>query len=101
MEPLERLKTRLNSTDDQEDQLLSDFLETAKWAILNRRFPCADSLPDEIEPRYVDLQIRIAIDLYNKIGAEGQSAHSENGVSRTYEASEVLLSEITPQVKVL
>lgn len=101
MEPLERLKTRLNITDDREDRLLSDFLETAKWAILNRRFPCSDSLPDEIEPRYVDLQIRIAIDFYNKIGAEGQSAHSENGVSRTYEASEVLLSEITPQVKVL
>lgn len=101
MEPLERLKTRLNITDDQEDRLLSDFLETAKWAILNCRFPCADSLPEEIEPRYVDLQIRIAIDFYNKIGAEGQSAHSENGVSRTYEASEVLLSEITPQVKVL
>ena len=48
--------------------------------------------------------MRIAIDLYNKRGAEGEKAHSENGVSRTYESSWVsqqLLDEIIPKAEVL
>jgi len=39
----------------------------------------------------------------NKIGAEGQLSHSENGVSRQYESSwisEQLLSEVVPIVGV-
>ena len=34
-------------------------------------------------------QIEIAVYLYNKQGAEGQTAHSENGISRTYESADV------------
>ena len=47
---------------------------------------------------------RIAVDLFNKLGAEGETAHSENGVSRTYGAENVstdLLAEIMPKAKVL
>ena len=29
------------------------------------------------------------MELYSKQGAEGRTAHSENGISRTYEASDV------------
>jgi hypothetical protein len=63
-----------------------------------RRFPYGTTL-EEVEPRYVDLQLRIAVELYNKQGAEGESAHSENGISRTYESAGIsknLLYEITP-----
>lgn len=92
---LERLTAR---TGDSDTLLLSDIIETAKAAILNRRFPFSD-WPDDVEPRYKDLQYRIALDLYNKMGAEGQLSHSENGISRSYSASwisEDLLAEITP-----
>lgn len=54
-----------------------------------------------VEDRYLDLQYRIALDLYNKMGAEGQLSHSENGVSRAYESSWIsaqLLEEVTPFV---
>ena len=100
MTSLERLKLRTNEPDEE---ILKDCLESAKNAILARRFPYKEWAED-VEPRYTDLQFRIALDLYNKIGGEGQLAHSENGVSRTWESSwvsEQLLSEVVPYVGVL
>jgi hypothetical protein len=96
---LNRLKTR---TGEKDETLLSDCLDSARNAILARRFPYHE-WPDEVPPQYSDLQFRIAMDLYNKIGAEGQTAHSENGVSRTFESSWIsdqLLREVTPLVGV-
>ena len=97
MTPLERLKIRI--TENVPDAELEDILESAKAVILSRRFPFGDH-PDEVENRYKDLQIRIAVEMFNKRGAEGEMAHSENGVSRTYSSagvSEELLREITPK----
>ena len=101
MTQLERLKKRI--TDDVDDDVLEDILESAKAVILSKRFPFCD-WPEEIEPRYKDLQIRIAVEMFNKIGAEGEIAHSENGVSRSYSSasvSEELLREITPKAGVV
>ena len=84
--------------------VLSMYLEDAKHIILSTRFPCEVELPEEIEPRYLNLQIRIALELISKLGAEGQISHSENGVSRGYENASIshsLLSEITPYVGVI
>jgi hypothetical protein len=42
--------------------------------------------------------------MFNKRGAEGETSHSENGVSRTYSSasvSEELLREITPKAGVV
>jgi hypothetical protein len=101
MTQLERLKLRI--TEKVNDVELEDILESAKAVILSRRFPFSE-WPDEIEPKYKDLQIRIAVEMFNKQGAEGETAHSENGVSRTYASasvSEDLLKEITPKVGVV
>ena len=99
MDILARLQLRLTENGNEpDDDVLEDCIETAKAAILNRRFPFGE-WPDDVEARYKDLQFRIAMDLYNKIGAEGEKSHSENGVSRTFESSwisEQLLSEVTP-----
>lgn len=95
MDALERLKLR---TQEPDEAVLMDCLESARSEIMSRRFPY-QKWPDEIEPQYMDLWYRIALDLYNKSGAEGELAHSENGVSRTYESSwvsEQLLSEVVP-----
>ena len=48
-----------------------------------------------------DTQIQIAVELFSKRGAEGQTGHSENGISRSYESADVspsLLKRITPLV---
>ena len=97
MTQLERLKIRI--TENVPDAELEDILESAKAVILSRRFPFSGQPPD-IEARYKDLQIRIAVEMFNKRGAEGETAHSENGVSRTYSSasvSEELLREIVPK----
>ena len=101
MTQLERLKIRI--TENVTDEELEDLLESAKAVILSRRFPFGE-WPEEIEPRYKDLQIRIAVEMYSKQGAEGQLSHSENGISRTYSSagvSEELLREITPKAGVV
>ena len=101
MTQLERLKIRI--TEKVDDMELEDILESAKAVILSRRFPFGEQ-PTEIEDKYKDLQIRIAVEMFNKRGAEGETAHSENGVSRSYASanvSEDLLKEITPKVGVV
>lgn len=101
MTQLERLKIRI--TEKVNDNELEDILESAKAVILSRRFPFGE-WPAEIEDKYKDLQIRIAIEMFNKQGAEGETAHSENGVSRSYASasvSEDLLREITPKAGVV
>lgn len=101
MTQLERLKIRI--TEKVDDIVLEDILESAKAVILSRRFPFSEQ-PTEVEDRYKDLQIRIAVEMFNKQGAEGETAHSENGVSRSYASasvSEDLLREITPKVGVV
>ena len=101
MTQLERLKIRI--TENVDDAVLEDILESAKAVILSKRFPFGN-YPEDIEERYKDLQIRIAVEMFAKRGAEGETAHSENGVSRTYASanvSEDLLREIKPKVSVV
>ena len=97
MDNLERMKLR---TGESNIAVLQDCLDSARAAIMARRYPYGD-WPEELESRYLDLQYRIAIDLYNKTGAEGQTGHTENSISRTWESSwisESLLQEVPPLV---
>lgn len=101
MTQLDRLKIRI--PENNSDTELEELLESAKAVILSRRFPFGEQ-PEEIEKKYYDLQLRIAVEMYNKRGVEGQTSHSENGVSRSYSSanvSEELLREITPKAGVV
>lgn len=94
---------------DITDNEVEELLNMAKMIILNRRYPFQDFPVDEdgeyvIEDRYLDLQVRIAVELYSKQGVEGQSSHTENGVTRNYFSagvSSALLAEIIPKGKIL
>lgn len=100
MEQIELLKTQIPQITDADAEFL---LETAKAAINARRYPFGEP-PEKLEKHYENLQLRIAIELYNKAGAEGEVAHSENGISRSYSSawiSEELLSEVTPKARIL
>ena len=95
MTALERLKVR---TGEADEALLADLLESARAAIIARRFPFGDGT-EELEKRYEDLQVRIAETMYDKLGAEYQTGHTENGVSRQWASEgvpEALLREVTP-----
>lgn len=108
MDALKRLKIRTGA-DDYETGLLLDCLESAANAINARRYPYGDWPTNEcgevaVEPRYQDLQYRIALEIYQRIGAEGEQSHSENGISRVYDGSWIsskLLEEVTPKCGVV
>ena len=99
-EKLVLLKGMVEETDDAK---LSVYLTLAKNKILNRAYPYDDSIT-EVPNRYATLQCEIAAYLWNKRGAEGQTSHSENDISRHYESADVpesMLKGITPHVGVI
>lgn len=98
LEKISRLEV-LISPDEASTDLLALLVEQAGEIVLNRRYPFG--IPeDAIVPRaYEHIQLQIAVELYAKMGAEGQTAHNENGVNRSYEAADVspsLLRRIVP-----
>lgn len=101
---MDNLQRLIDRTGEEDTELLQDMLLSAKVSILVRRFPYKQfegtSLYNaNLEPQYEDLQFRIALDLYNKLGAEGEMEHTANGIKRVYEGSWIsnqLLSEVIP-----
>ena len=95
---IEKLKV-LISPDTASDELLSSLLEQSEGIILNRRYPFGAPEGASLSPLYEQIQLRVAVELFTKMGAEGQTMHQENGVSRTFEAADVspsLLRQIVP-----
>jgi len=100
---LEQLKSLLDISGTDEDALLLTLLSISAQKILDRVYPY-DSTVTEVPNRYAMKQVEIAVYLYNKRGAEGQTAHNENGINRTYESADVpesLMRGITPYVGVI
>ena len=97
-EKLERLKV-LISPDTASMELLSFLLEQAEGIVLNRRYPFGFPENASVPVAYEHIQLQIAVELFSKMGAEGQVNHQEQGVSRAYEAADVspsLLKRIVP-----
>ena len=100
-EKLQLLKAMVGESDTEE--VLLAYLDIAGRKIINRAYPYGTG-ETEVPTRYDFLQCEIAAYLLNKRGAEGQTSHSENGISRSYESADVpesLLGAITPMVGVL
>ena len=100
-EKLKLLKAMVGESDHEE--VLLAYLNIAGGKSLNRAYPCGTD-ETEVPGRYDFLHCEIAAYLLNKRGAEGQTGHSENGISRSYESADVpesMLGAITPMVGVL
>lgn len=75
------------SNEDAEDEIQGALLEYYN----DRHYTPTDEEP--FEEIYSSLIIKLAISSISKYGAEGENAHSEGGVSRTYDnASDYPLS---------
>lgn len=88
---------------DDTDETLSVYLKVAGRKILARAYPY-DRTVTEVPAEYDTLQCEIAAYLLNKRGAEGQTSHSENGISRSYENADVpasMLSVVVPHCGVI
>lgn len=105
MTEIERLKVRVPEATEAE---LTDVLESAKDVILSRCFVSVENTSDEDKAAALALHteklLNAAVVIYNMRGVEGQIAHSENGVSRSYaEAAGLkpILEQIVPRCHVV
>lgn len=100
MTVLERVRAQVGD-DSVPEELLLAYIEDAKGIILNRRYPFGYPEGTEVEAKYETVQVKIALELFSKRGAEGQVSHSENGISRGYESASVspsLINMVIPKV---
>lgn len=98
MTDTEKLAMLKAMTGEKDERVLSTYLSIAGNKILKRAYPF-NSTVTVVPDRYAYNQVEIAAYLVNKRGAEGETAHSENGISRSYEDGDVpptLLREIVP-----
>ncbi len=97
-EKLTLLKTMVD--DSTPDTTLKAYLLLAGKKIIRRAYPF-DRTIEIVPSEYATLQCEIAAYMLGKRGAEGQTAHSENGISRSYENGDVpesMLSVVVPNV---
>ena len=69
---------------------LSVYLTAAKSEILAWRYSYASEYPDEFPREYDQTQIFAVLAGYSQKGAEGELAHSENGISRTFKYADMV-----------
>lgn len=84
--------------DTDTDEVLDGVLADAEALVLNRMYPFGYPDGTVIPPRYERIQIQLAVELYTKRGAEGQTGHSENGISRSWAEKSTLLNRVLPHV---
>lgn len=100
-EKLTYLRAMVGGSDT--DEVLSTYLVVAGKKIIARAYPYDDTVT-EVPDKYDTLQCEIAAYLLNKRGAEGQTQHSENGITRSYENADVpasMLKVVTPHCGVV
>lgn len=89
---LNRVKLLLGVTTDEEDTLISGYLDLARELIIDHM--CSVNTPAipmlDVPSKYDGVQIMAVIAGYNLIGAEGEVIHNENGIHRHFEYSDML-----------
>lgn len=96
----ENLKMYLSGKDEELIWLLIDL---ACQNVLNRRYPFGYTEKQELVAisQYSNVVFRAVVYAYNMQGAEGESSHNENGISRTYIDEDKLYTEIVSMCGVL
>ena len=86
------------------DELVTVYLTKAESSIRNRMYPfnlpidkeTGEPITFEVPAKYEVLQCELACEYILRRGGEGEVAHNENGINRTYESAnaEHLLREV-------
>ena len=76
-------------TEETDNEVLSTSPHFSKRVVLSRAYPYSEE--DTVPAKYDTVHVEIAAYMLNKRGAEGETAHSENGVSRSYEDGDIPL----------
>lgn len=72
-----------------DETTVTAFVDLAEKYIAKKRYPFGytDEQKSSAITLYEDNVIHVAIFLFNKDGAEGETSHNENGVSRSYDGA--------------
>lgn len=100
-EKLTALKAMVGGSDT--DEVLSAYLNLAGGKIIAKAYPYKSEVT-EVPAQYHYLQVEIAAYMLNKRGAEGQTSHTENGITRQYENADIpasMLKAVTPHCGVI
>lgn len=101
---IEMLRTMIDDLDEDEG-ILSVYLELAGDKILNRMYPYKESYEGlSVPDRYVSIQLKVACAMYLKRGAESEIQHIENGIHRNYGDADIpnaMLAEIVPYAQAI
>ena len=103
MTETEKLELLKLMTDEADESVLRAYLYLAAVKFIARAYPFRTDVVD-VPDRYAQQHVEIAAYLINKRGGEGETGHTENGISRQYEAGSVpdsMLKGITPCAGVL
>lgn len=100
-EALRRKVKSRNISYVSEEDLKDEIFDAIEAVNERRRFEATSLVP--FEKKYSSLIVKLALASITKYGAEGEKAHSENGITRSYdnasEYPESLLSRIIPLAK--
>lgn len=91
-EKLEMIQTVMGipDSDTAEVERIEVYLSAAEKEILAWRYSLSGDQPSEVPSEFEMTQVWAVITGYSQIGAEGQSTHSENGISRTFNYSDMI-----------
>lgn len=102
-EKIARVQTLLDNDASASASLVTILLDDAEIAILNRIYPFGIPNDAEMPTRYESIQCKLAQRYFLRRGAEGEIAHNENGVNRTYDSvdDEDLFKTVVPIAKAI
>ena len=103
MTEIDKISMVTAMTGETNEAMVLTYLDIAGSKICHKAYPFAETEMN-VPPKYEYTQVEIAVYLLNKRGAEGETSHSENGISRTYENADIpasLMREIVPMASTI
>ncbi|MGL6219338.1 MAG: hypothetical protein ACRC36_14980 [Lacrimispora sphenoides] len=87
----------------QDNPVLLILINRAIRKICSKRYPYGytDTEKEKAVSKYRDVVFDAAVFYWAKQGSEGQSSHSENGISRGYQSEDDLYFDVVPMARTL
>ncbi len=86
-EKIEVVKTLLENNEKATDTLIGVLLDKAGSSIKLKMYPFTAPEDFTVPSDYEYLQCDLAVRYFNRMGGEGEVAHSENGIARNYNSA--------------
>lgn len=92
-----------DEVSDADKPVLFILIQRAIRKVCAKRYPFGytDAEKEAAVKRYRDTVFAAAVYYWAKQGADGESNHSENGISRAYEKEDDIYFDVVPMAKIL